>query len=77
MLYQVISIFGALLVLGAYAALQQGRLSREDRVFNLMNLVGSWLLTWVAVVDRRWGFIGLEFAWGLLSIPPLLRRRGR
>jgi len=77
MLYQVISIIGALLVLGAYAALQRGTLSREDRAFNLMNLVGSWLLTWVAVVDRRWGFIGLEFTWGLLSIPALLRRPRR
>lgn len=77
MLYQVISLIGAALVLAAYAALQRGHLSREDRVFNLMNLVGSWLLTWVAIVDRRWGFIALEFTWGLLSIPALMRRPQR
>ena len=73
MFYQIIAIVGAGLVLGAYAALQRGVFSADDRLFNLMNLVGAWLLTWVAVVDRRWGFIALEFTWGLLSIPPLLR----
>jgi len=32
------------------------------------------LLLWVALVDRRWGFILLEAVWALVSIPPLLRR---
>ena len=73
--YQTISLTGAGLVLIGYAALQRGLLSREDRLFNLLNFVGSALLAWVAIGDRRLGFIALEVIWALLSVPPLLRRR--
>lgn len=80
MLQQLVSVVGALMILAAYAAYQNGRLGREDVLYNLLNVVGSGLLTWVAVVDRRWGFILLEGVWALLSIPPLVaawRGRGR
>jgi hypothetical protein len=77
MFHQLISIAGALMVLGAYAALQRGTLGREDRAFNLLNFAGAVLLTWVAIVDRRLGFILLEGAWALLSLPPLLSLRRR
>lgn len=73
-LYQLISISGAVMVLVGYAALQRGWLDRQDRWFNLLNFVGSALLAWVAIEDRRWGFIALEVIWALLSIPPLIRR---
>jgi hypothetical protein len=75
--YQLIALTGAALVLIGYAALQTGKLGREDRLFNLLNFVGSGLLSWVAIVDRRWGFIVLEVLWALLSVPPLLRGRAR
>ncbi len=75
--YQVVSLSGAILVLIGYAALQRGWLQRDDRWFNLLNFVGSALLAWIAILDRQWGFILLEVAWALLSIPPLLRRAER
>ena len=62
------------MILAGYAALQRGILTKEDRWFNLLNFVGSSLLAWIAIVDRRWGFILLEVIWALLSLPPLLRR---
>jgi hypothetical protein len=71
-LVQLVSVVGALMILGAYAAYQQGRLGREDVLYNLLNVVGSALLAWIAVLDRRWGFILLESAWALLSLPPLV-----
>lgn len=77
MLYQVISLVGAVLVLAAYVALQRRWLVGEDRLFNLLNFVGGALLTWVAVVDRRIGFIILEGAWALLSLPGVVRGRRR
>ena len=77
MFYQLVSLTGAALVLLGYAALQMGKLGRDDRLFNLLNFVGSGLLSWVAIVDRRWGFIVLEVLWALLSVPPLLRGRAR
>jgi drug/metabolite transporter (DMT)-like permease len=73
MLYQILSVIGAAMILAAYVALQRGKLDKEDRVFNLLNFVGAGLLTVVAIVDRRWGFIILEGTWSLLSLPPLLR----
>ncbi len=72
MFYQMISVAGALMVLFAFAANQRGVMDRTHRTYNLLNFVGSALLTWVAVVDRRVGFIFLEGLWALLSLPPLL-----
>ena len=75
MLFQIMSLVGAAMVLGAFAASQRGSLSRTDVWYNLLNLFGSALLTIVAVVDRRIGFILLEGLWALFSIPPHLARR--
>jgi hypothetical protein len=73
MLFQVMSLLGAFMVLGAYVALQRGWLTGDDRLFNLLNFVGAGMLTWVAIEDRRIGFILLEGAWALLSLPGALR----
>jgi hypothetical protein len=77
MLFQVISLVGAALVLSGYVALQRGWLRGDDRLFNLLNFVGAGLLTWVAVIDERIGFIILEGAWALLSLPGVVRARPR
>jgi hypothetical protein len=71
---QVASIVGAVLVLAAYVALQRGWLGREHRSFHALNFFGSALLTVVAIVDRRAGFILLEGAWALLSLPGMFVR---
>ena len=75
MFYQLMNILGAVLVLIGFGALQMGKLDRRDKRFNLLNLVGSLLLGAVAVHDRRWGFIGLEFIWAAFSVPPLFQKR--
>jgi hypothetical protein len=75
MWYQVMSVVGAIMILVAYAGNQRGWMDRTRAMYNLLNLVGSGLLAWVAIVDRRVGFIFLESAWALLSIPPLIAAR--
>ena len=75
MLEQIFSVIGAVLILAAYAALQANRIDQKGRTFCLMNFVGSSLLTWVAIVDQRIGFIILEGAWALLSLVPLFRTK--
>jgi len=75
MLLQIISLAGAIMILVAYGGNQRGWLDRTRTAYNLLNLVGSGLLAWVAIADNRLGFIFLETAWALLSIPPLLKRR--
>ena len=76
MFYQVISVLGAILILAAYVALQTGRLSSSNRWFSVLNFLGSALLTWVAIIDWRVGFVFLETAWMILSIPGMFRRSG-
>ena len=75
MLMQIVSLVGAVLILAAYAMLQAGRLDRASRTFCLANLVGSALLTWIAIAERNAGFVLLEGSWAVLSLLPLLRRR--
>ena len=77
MLVQAMSVIGAVLVLAAYFALQRGWLRGEDRLFSLLNFVGAGMLTWVAIEDRRVGFILLEGMWALLSLPGTVRGRAR
>ncbi len=74
LLDQIVSLVGAALILAAYVALQRGWMPRESRLYNALNFFGSVLLTYVAVKDRRMGFIILEGAWALLSLPGMLRR---
>ena len=71
---QLVSLVGAVLILAAYLALQRSWLPRESRLYNAMNFVGSGLLTYIAIKDRRMGFIILEAAWALLSVPGMLKR---
>ena len=75
MFYQLLSLVGAAVILTAYIGLQVGRFTQKDRLFNAMNFLGSAMLTWVALEDWRIGFIVLEGAWALLSIPGMFRRR--
>lgn len=71
---QLVSLIGAVLILAAYVALQRGWLPRESQLYNALNFVGSGLLTYIAIKDRRMGFIILEAAWALLSIPGMIKR---
>jgi hypothetical protein len=71
---QAISITGALLVLGAYAANQFAVLDRRDRVYNLLNLIGAVTLTVIAYRAGQWGFVLMEGVWAIVSVPPLLGR---
>jgi hypothetical protein len=72
---QLASILGAVFILAAYVALQHGRVSRESRAFNAINLAGSLLLTYSAIRSWNVGFIILEGSWALLSLPGTIRRQ--
>lgn len=70
---QLASLLGAGLILGAYAALQRRRWSSSSRLYLWCNLLGAALLTIVAAVDRRVGFVVLEAAWAAISLHALVR----
>jgi hypothetical protein len=67
-LLQVVSVFGALLVLGGFTANQFGWTDASSLPYQLVNLVGSGVLTLVAVIEVQWGFILLEGTWALVSL---------
>ena len=75
---QVVQVVGAMLVLAGFAGAQFGVLSTASRVYLLLNLVGSAVLTVLAAVDRQYGFLLLEGVWALVSAWGLLHiARGR
>ena len=65
---QLVSIVGALAVLGAFAADQFGWVDPGRLSYALANFVGAGILTAVATVDGQVGFILLQGAWTLISL---------
>ena len=74
---QLVSLTGALLVLGAFYALQRGQWSGRGRAYLWANFVGASLLVIVAAYDRRAGFMVLEGAWAAIALVSLLRAAPR
>ena len=73
MLFQVLSVVGALMVLTAYALIQSGIWRELDAGYLALNIIGSLLLGVVAIEDERAGFILLEFAWAGLGFIGVVR----
>jgi hypothetical protein len=73
---QIVSILGALAILGAYVANQLRWINPSHLSYTVANFVGAAILTVVAVVDRQIGFVLLQGAWSLVGMVAILRRGG-
>jgi hypothetical protein len=75
---QIFQIGGAILILAAFMAAQRGSMSPHSAVYLVLNLVGSLILTGVAIHGQDWGFLLLEAVWAVVSAWGLwLVSRGR
>jgi hypothetical protein len=65
---QIISVLGALAILGAYIANQFRLIGPSNMSYSVMNFIGSAVLAVIAVIEVQWGFILLEGVWALVSL---------
>ncbi|MDQ3929055.1 MAG: hypothetical protein M3328_07905 [Chloroflexota bacterium] len=70
---QAVSLLGSLLILSAFIAAQVRKLRTSDRLYVLLNLVGSGVLAVVATLEQQWGFLLLEGVWALVSLWSLIQ----
>lgn len=68
-----LQIFGAIMILAPFAALQLGALSSHAPTYLWPNLVGSVLLGVLAAQEQQWGFLLLEICWGAVAAWGLVR----
>jgi hypothetical protein len=64
---QILQIVGAALILVAFIAAQRNAMSPHSVAYLVLNLVGSVVLTGVALHGRDWGFLLLEVVWAVVS----------
>lgn len=65
---------GAVGILVPYAMLQLRRTTTRSLTYLSLNLAGSAILTWLAVVEAQWGFVILQGVWALAAAVGLVRR---
>jgi hypothetical protein len=64
---QILQLVGAVLILVAFISAQRNAMSPHSVVYLALNLVGSIVLTGVALHGRDWGFLMLEVVWAAVS----------
>lgn len=75
-----LELVGAVLILAGFTLAQLRLLDQHSLVYLVLNLIGSFVLAVIALVDERWGFLLLEGVWSIvsaISLANVLRRRDR
>ena len=70
---QVVSLFGSVLILVAFVGNLLGRVPASGLPYVLLNIVGSAILSTIAILEEQWGFLLLEGVWTIVSVYGLVR----
>jgi len=70
---QLVSFAAAMIILIAYVGHQSRRMDANGIAYNIMNAVGSGILTYVALRPFQIGFVVLESVWALVSVYAIIR----
>jgi hypothetical protein len=70
---QLVSFAAAMIILIAYVGHQSRRMDANGIAYNIMNAVGSGILTYVALRPFQVGFVVLESVWALVSLYAIIR----
>jgi hypothetical protein len=70
---QAFSFVGAMLILVAYVGQQLKWMDSEKPAYNILNIVGSGILVYMAFHPFQLGFVVLEAAWVIVSMFALTR----
>ncbi len=63
----LLEFIGAIVILVPFALLQSGRMSSHAPAYLWLNLIGSVVLTFVAVVEEQWGFVLIQVVWAVVA----------
>ncbi|WP_371396375.1 hypothetical protein [Fretibacter rubidus] len=70
--YDFVGNIGIVLILGAYAALQIGKLTPQMRLYSVLNAMGAALILVSLYFDFNLSAFLIEIAWLLISLYALL-----
>lgn len=70
---QIFSFAGALLILIGYAGHQLNWMDSRRPAYNILNVLGSAILAYIAFRPFQLGFVVMEVAWVLISLRALTK----
>ncbi len=73
--WQALSFLGAMMILVAYAGQQLKWMDPRSLLYNLLNIIGSAILCYIAFFPFKVGFVVLEGTWVLISVIAIARNR--
>jgi hypothetical protein len=72
-LRQAVSFAGAMMILVAYVGHQMKWMNPRNFTYNLLNVIGSAILAYIAFHPFQVGFVVLETTWALISLYAMFR----
>jgi hypothetical protein len=72
-----VQLFGAVLVLTAFALTLRGLLQVDSYPALWLNAVGAGILAVLALADSQWGFLALEGSWAIVATSGLITKSRR